>query len=203
MGRAYEYIVFDLGNTLIRFDHKISAGKIAQLSNIDAAKVYDTFFDSGITRPFERGHLSPAEFHRKAAALLGFDIPFEEFKKIWNDIFWADDDMCELARELKKNYKLVLLSNISSLHYEHIRNKFDIINIFDEVILSFEVGAIKPERKIFDELVRRAGGAREKLFYIDDREDLIAAASGMGIESVRFENVYKLRDLMKEKGIID
>jgi putative hydrolase of the HAD superfamily len=203
MKKRYEYIVFDLGNTLIRFDHNISANKIAKAFNIDAKKIYDTFFDSGITRPFEQGKVSPGEFHLNASQLLGFNIPYDEFVKIWNDIFWADDSMCALARQLKgAGYKLFLLSNISKLHFEHIRKKFDIIEIFDELILSYKVGAIKPERKIFDEVIKRAGGNKERLLYIDDREDLIAAAISLGIDSVKFENVDKLRDIMQEKGIL-
>ena len=195
-------MVFDLGNTLIRFDHNISAAKIAGAFNIDLKKVYDTFFDSDITRPFERGELSPEEFHAKASDLFSMELSYDEFVDIWNDIFWEDRDMCALARRLKKSYKLMLLSNISVLHYEHIRKRFNIIDIFDEVILSFQVGAIKPERKIFDEVVRRAGGDKEKLFYIDDREDLIKAALELGIDSIRFESVDTLRDTMKKKGIL-
>jgi glucose-1-phosphatase len=203
MKKKYEYIVFDLGNTLIRFDHNISANKIAKRFNVDAKKIYDTFFDSGITRPFERGHLTPKEFHTKAAELLGFDLPYEEFVEIWNDIFWADEEMCTLARQLKKSgYKLFLLSNISMLHFEHINKKFDIMHIFDELILSYKVGAIKPERKIFDEVVKLAGGNREGIFYIDDREDLIKAATDLGIDAIRFETIDKLRDVMKKKGIL-
>lgn len=201
MNKKYEYIVFDLGNTLIRFDHNISSGKIAKAFNVDLKKMYDTFFDSDITRSFERGGLTPREFHLKAGQLLGFDIPYDDFVKIWNDVFWEDSAMCELARKLKKKYKLMLLSNISLLHFEHIRKKFDIIEIFDELVLSYEVGAIKPERKIFDEVVKRAGGEKKGLFYIDDREDLIKAALEMGIDSVRFENIDKLLTVMKEKGI--
>ncbi|MBU0604779.1 MAG: HAD family phosphatase [Candidatus Omnitrophica bacterium] len=202
MKKSYEYIVFDLGNTLIRFDHNISANKIAKASNIDAKKVYDTFFDSGITRPFERGTLSPIEFHAKTSKYLGLDLPYHDFVDIWNDIFWEDREMCTLARELKKRYKLILLSNISALHFEHIRKKFSIIDIFDELVLSYRVGAIKPERKIFDEVVKRAGGNREGLFYIDDREDLVKEALLLGIDSTRFENIDKLRNVMKEKGIL-
>jgi len=202
MKNRYEYIVFDLGNTLIRFDHNISAGKIAKAFNVDVKKVYDTFFDSDITRPFERGELSPAEFHAKASRFLGLDLPYGDFADIWNDIFWQDAEMCALARELKKKYKLILLSNISVLHFEHIRKKFDIINIFDEIVLSYQVGAIKPERKIFDEVIKRAGGNRSGLFYIDDREDLVKVASELGIDSVKFENIDKLREIMKEKGIL-
>lgn len=202
MKKRYDHMVFDLGNTLIRFDHNISAKKIAKAFNVDAKKVYDTFFDSDITRPFERGTLSPAEFHARAAHLLGLDLPYKDFVDIWNDIFWEDTRMCELARELKNKYKLILVSNISVLHFEHINKKFDIIQIFDELVLSYKVGAIKPERKIFDEVVKRAGGNREGIFYIDDREDLVKAALELGIDSVRFENIDKLRDIMKKKGIL-
>ncbi len=203
MKKRYDHIVFDLGNTLIRFDHNISANKIAKAFNVAAKKVYDTFFDSGITRPFERGALSPKEFHAKTSEHLGLDLPYSDFVDIWNDIFWEDRQMCALARKLKKSYKLILLSNINVLHFKHIRKKFSIIDIFDELVLSYQVGAIKPERKIFDEVVKRAGGNRKGLFYIDDREDLVEEALRLGIDSTRFENIAKLRKIMKAKGVLD
>jgi putative hydrolase of the HAD superfamily len=202
MKKRYKYMVFDLGNTLIRFDHNISANKIAKAFNVTVKKIYDTFFDSGITRPFERGELSPREFHAKTSEYLGLDISYADFVGIWNDIFWEDREMCALARKLKKRYKLILLSNINALHFKYIRNKFSIIGIFDELVLSYKVGAIKPERKIYDEVVRRAHGKREELFYIDDREDLVKEALRLGIDSTRFEDVDKLRRVMKEKGIL-
>lgn len=196
-------IVFDLGNTLIRFDHNISARKIANLFCLDSKEIYKTFFDSLITRDFETGLISPREFYRKATHLLGVKMPYTDFVSIWNDIFWEDEGTCKLARQLKKKgYKLFLLSNVNRLHFEHIRKKFDIIKIFDEVILSFVVGAAKPERVIFDDVVRRAGGDKRKLLYIDDREDLVKEAKAIGIDSIKFENAGKLKNILKEKGVL-
>ena len=129
-------------------------------------------------------------------------IPYRDFVGIWNDIFWEDARMCELARELKKSYKLFLLSNINRLHFEHIRRKFAIIGIFDELILSFVVGAIKPDRIIYDDVIRRSGGRKDRLLYIDDREDLVTEAIRMGIDSIRFDGVDKLRETMKQKGVL-
>ncbi|MFH1189568.1 MAG: HAD family phosphatase [Candidatus Omnitrophota bacterium] len=202
MKNGYDHIVFDLGNTLIRFDHNISANKIAKVSRFDAKKIYDTFFDSDITRPFERGAITPLEFYKRISEHLGLSLPFGAFTDIWNDIFAADDGMCALARELKKRYKLILLSNINELHFEFIRKKFSIVGIFDELVLSYQVGAIKPERKIYDEVIRAAGGKREGIFYIDDREDLVKAAIDIGIDSTKFEDIGKLRDVMENKGIL-
>ena len=201
--KTYDYIVFDLGNTLIRFDHTISAKKFANLFRIDSKKIYDMFFDSAITRDFESGRISSKEFHKRASAFLKVKMPYKDFVDIWNDIFWEDTGMCELARELKKSYKLFLLSNINRLHFEHIRKKFDIINIFDELILSFVVGAIKPEQLIYDDVVERAGGDKTKILYIDDREDLIKESTRLGIDSIRFNNdIAELRDILTRKGVI-
>ncbi|MFA5146285.1 MAG: HAD family hydrolase [Candidatus Omnitrophota bacterium] len=202
MDKEYGTIVFDLGNTLIRFDHNISAGKIANLCRRESKKIYDTFFDSGMTRAFEKGEISPREFYERARSALGFHLPYKDFVAIWNDIFWEDEGCCKLARRLKENHRLFLLSNINRLHFEYINKKFDIIKIFDEVILSFLVGAIKPDKAIFDDVIRRAGGDRSSLLYIDDREDLIKEARILGIDSIRYEGADKLSASLAEKGLL-
>lgn len=199
--RQYDVIVFDLGNTLIRFDHRIAARKISSRFDIDPAKIYDAFFDSEITRDFEKGLITPKDFHRKAEGLLGFKLPYKEFVDIWNDIFWEDRHSCEIARKLKKEYKVFLLSNVNRLHFEFIIKKFDIMKIFDEIVASFAVGAMKPDSRIYDHVVKRARCDRSKILYIDDREDLIKAARRMGIDSIRYENPAKLKNSLRSRGI--
>ncbi|MFH0763788.1 MAG: HAD family hydrolase [Candidatus Omnitrophota bacterium] len=201
MNKRYSVIVFDLGNTIIRFDHNISAKKVANLFRLDSKKIYDVFFDSEITRAFEKGEISPREFYRRASSLLAVKMPYKDFVAIWNDIFWEDKEACGLVRRLKKSYRLFLLSNINRLHFEYIEKKFDIIKIFDEIILSYLVGATKPDKLIFEDVIRRAGGRKESLLYIDDREDLIKEALALGIDSIRFENANKLKEALRERDI--
>ena len=202
MDKGYSVIVFDLGNTLIRFDHNISAKKIANLCRLDSGKIYDSFFDSELTRAFEKGQVSPREFYSRACRLLNINIPYRDFVAIWNDIFWEDKEACSLARRLKESsYRLFLLSNVNRLHFEWIKKKFDIVNIFDEVILSFVVGAIKPDRLIFDHVVTLSGRDKSELLYIDDREDLVKEARSLGIDSIRYEGAAKLESEFKKMGI--
>lgn len=201
MTKKYSVIIFDLGNTLIRFDHNISAKKLAGLFRIDQEKIRGLFFDSELTRLFEKGLISAKEFYTRATDFLGIKIPYKDFVSIWNDIFWEDEESCRIARSLKRNYKLFLLSNVNKLHFEYIKKKFDIIEIFDEVILSFAVGAMKPEARIFEDAVTRAGGDKSAVLYIDDREDLIKEAREFGIESIRFEGAEKLKKELEERGV--
>jgi putative hydrolase of the HAD superfamily len=200
--KEYDVIVFDLGNTLIRFDHRIAVRKIARFSKLEPSEIYDMFFDSELTRAFEKGLITPREFHRDAAKLLGVKLPFGQFAAIWNDIFWEDSHACDIARKLKKDYRVFLLSNVNRLHFEFIIKKFGIMKIFDEIVASFAVGAMKPEKKIYDHVVRKARCDRSKILYIDDREDLIKAARRMGIDSIRFEGAEKLRESMKKLGVL-
>jgi glucose-1-phosphatase len=200
--KRYSVIIFDLGNTLIKFDHSISAKKFANLFHIDSEEVRRLFFDSNLTQAFERGQISPKVFHARISERLGVSIPFKDFVAIWNDIFWLDEGSCAIARRLKKDYRLFLLSNISRLHYEYIVKKFDILKIFDEIIVSFAVGAIKPEKRIFEDAVRRAGGDKSAVLYIDDRDDLIKEAAAFGIESIRYEGSERLEKDLEERGVI-
>jgi FMN phosphatase YigB (HAD superfamily) len=142
------------------------------------------------------------QFYTKASELLGIELAYEDFVNIWNDIFWEDEGTCDIVRELKDKYKLFLLSNVNRLHFEYIEKKFDIIKLFDELILSFVVGAMKPEALIYETVVKKAGGNKSGILYIDDREDLIKAATSMGIDSIRFEGADKLKELLRFKKVI-
>ncbi|MEI6863695.1 MAG: HAD family hydrolase, partial [Candidatus Omnitrophota bacterium] len=164
--------------------------------------IYQTFFDSPHTRAFEKGEILSGEFYIGIKELLGLKLDYDEFVPIWNNIFWEDEVSCDIARRLKNNgYTLFLLSNVNKLHFEFIERKFNIINIFDEMILSYVVGSMKPEKAIFNEVIRRAGGSGNKILYIDDRDDLIKQASAMGINSIRFEGGEKLELELKDRGI--
>jgi len=198
----YPIIVFDLGNTLIRFDHNIAADKVRNLSKASYDTIYQTFFDSHHTRAFEKGEILSGEFYSGIKSALGLELDYDQFVPIWNNIFWEDEVSCSIARRLKsKGYTLFLLSNVNKLHFEFIERKFNIINIFDEIILSYIIGAIKPEKAIFDDVIRRAGGDKTKILYIDDREDLIKEARALGINSIKFEGGEKLEIELAKMGI--
>jgi len=199
----YPIIAFDLGNTLIRFDHNIAAKKISHLIKVPYEALYQAFFDSPYTRAFEKGEIEERKFYEWIKAALGLDLTYEEFVPVWNEIFWEDEASCNIARRLKADgHRMFLLSNVNKLHFEYIKDKFGIIGIFDELILSYKVGAMKPEKAIFEEVVRRAGGDMAQILYIDDREDLIKEASALGIRSIRFEGAEKLEKKLKDIGVV-
>ncbi len=198
-------IIFDLGNVLIGFDHRIGVEKILKHTSKSTQEIYDLFFDSVFTREFEKGRISCGEFFDRVKGLLGLEIGYEEFLPIWNEIFFAKPEMEEFIASLNSGRKLVLLSNVNQLHYEYLTSAFpSAFNLFrpDNIIPSFRTGFMKPDREIYELALTLCGAKAEEVVYVDDRADLIEAASGYGIPSIRFKDVNQLKQEFLNLGII-
>lgn len=199
-------IIFDLGNVLVGFDHRIAVRRILKHTSKSEREIYDLFFDSGLTREFEKGKITPGEFFKQVKSLLGLNLEFKEFLPIWNEIFFSKPESEEFIVSLNSGLKLVLLSNINKLHYDYIRNAFSsAIALFgpENVIPSYITGFVKPEREIYNLAIRKTGQAIENIVYVDDRGDLVETARGYGLRAIQFQNIGQLRQEFQNLGVIE
>lgn len=200
MSRRIETIIFDLGRVIIDFDHHLATQRLSKISDFDEARLFDLIFTSDLERSLDRGEISPEEFHKKIGQEVKID--FEEFKAIWNEIFFPpEEEMVTLLGNLKGRYRLYLLSNTNLLHFEYVRDKYEILGIFEEYILSYQLGVRKPDEKIFLEALRRSGSPPQRCIYIDDIKEFVQAATKIGMKGIHFEDVKKLRRKLQEYGM--
>jgi len=180
-------IFSDLGKVVLWFDNNIfyqrmtahcakSVGEIREI--VHSSPEFYTLFD--------RGGLTPREFYRRAVAILGARIGYDEFVAAYVDIFSRNQSVIDLYKRLKGRHRLILLSNTDPLRFGFVRERFPDILFFDEYVLSYEVGALKPEAEIFWEAVRRAGVSPEACVLIDDLEENIRAASALGLKAIHY-----------------
>lgn len=202
--RRPKLILCDLGNVLINFDHRIAVRRILPFAKKDFDEIYRIFFDSPLTKDYEEGRVSSRAFYRGLAREIGLSgISYKEFSGIWNEIFFANAGMIEVLEDLKRSYRLHLVSNINELHYRYIEKKFPRhIEIFDQVYLSFTVGERKPAFEIYRRAVEEAGVKYSEALYTDDRLDLIACAKKLGIPSVVFKGVEDFKKQLKKRGVL-
>jgi putative hydrolase of the HAD superfamily len=146
--------------------------------------------------------MSSLEFFSELRDKFALTITFEEFKDIWNPIFWENPRVIEAIEYLKaKGYPLFLLSDTNELHFAHIIDQYPIVHAFDEWILSFEVGAKKPEKRIYDVIFEKMDVDGSDVFYVDDLERNVEAARSLGIEGLVFRDAEDLWRALKDKGI--
>lgn len=198
--------VFDLGNVILPFEHRQIAVKLRERSalkgDFTAEEMFRYMFDfvGGLIDPYEEGIMSSLEFFERIRERFKITMTFQDFAGIWNPIFRHDPAVNEVILDLKeKGYPLFLLSNTNELHFSHIVDSYPIVHTFDEWILSFEVGAKKPKKRIYDMIFEKMDVAPKDVFYTDDMAGYVEAARAMGIDGVVFETSDQLRRALRER----
>jgi putative hydrolase of the HAD superfamily len=201
--RKYSAIVFDLGKVLIPFDYTPAINKLNQIES-GLGNRFIEFYKSNYHchRDFERGKISENDFVNNMLEVVNHKLDAETFKKYYADIFSLNEDVISLLPILKKDYKLFLLSNTDSIHQKYGWQKYDFLKYFDELILSHEVGSVKPEEKIYRAVEEASGLPSEKHFYIDDIQEYVDAAINIGWDAVVFEGYNTLIADLHKREII-
>jgi putative hydrolase of the HAD superfamily len=201
--RKYSAIVFDLGNVLIPFDYFILINKLNKVED-DLGNRFIEFYKSNYDfhRDFERGEITESDFIKKMLEITDNKIDKETFCSYYAEMFSMNEDVISLLPKLKKNYKLYLLSNTNSIHKKYGWDKYKFIEYFDKLILSFEVGAVKPEEKIYRAVEKVSGLPSEEHFFIDDIQEYVDSAKKIGWDAVQFVDYQKLISDLNERNIL-
>ena len=197
----YDSILCDLGNVLVNFDHRIAVKKILHCTKKNEQDIYQLFFDSGITKDYEEGRISSADFFKRVKDSLELDMDYGAFLPAWNDIFFEtplNKKIQNFLKKIKTKYKIAMISNINETHYEFLKQKMPIFAEFDRLILSYEVGFRKPAPEIYNAALESLCTSASRAFYIDDRADLIEAASRFGIKGIAFDGEEAFEKIKEE-----
>ena len=203
-----DLFVFDLGNVILPFEHRQIASKLWQRSRnsgkLTEEDIFRDLFDleNGTINRYEEGLSSSEEFFLEVRKRYGLALEFEEFSEIWNNIFWDNPEVNEIIMYLKaKGYPIFLLSNTNELHFSYVLDRYPIVHVFDEWILSFEVGAKKPHKRMYDAIFEKTDVEREKVLYIDDIDAYVSAARSYGIQGLVYKSPDDLWKVLRQHGI--
>lgn len=195
-------IVFDLGNVLIPFDYNKIVENLNKIEGGLGQRFYNLYRDNyDIHRKYERWELTDDEFLDIMTGWIDNKVSREDFCRIYSDLFVVNEDTTALLPDLKKNYTLVVLSNTNYIHQKYGWEQYEFIKHFDKLILSHEVGAIKPEEKIFRAVESFTGKPSEEHLFIDDIAEYAEGAKNFGWDSIQFTTHEKLLEEFQQRGI--
>ena len=197
-----EAILFDLGKVLIDFNFETGVQALHASCSISRNRFEEVLWDENSIRRYERGEISTGDFHAylRETADLSMDLP--AFCRTWSSVFLPDLIVSEnLLAALKRKYPLILVSNTNEAHVDFIRSNYRVLDYFDRHVFSYEVGSLKPDRKIFEHAIAVSGHPAESLFFADDREENVLMAAEMGMTAHQFKSESKLIDALQEAGV--
>jgi putative hydrolase of the HAD superfamily len=207
-------IYFDLGNVLVGFSHERMVRQMAEVAGVSPDLVRHVLFaDEGPDCPqwqVEDGRLDVDGYYEYVCERTGCRPDRRALEHAACDIFWPLDETGALVRRLAgAGHRLGILSNINPLHWGFICDgRFPLLQRagepggpFEMTVLSYEVGAMKPDPRIYAAAAARAGVPAGELFFVDDRAENVAGALAAGLDAVPFVGVGQLIADLRERGV--
>jgi len=198
---AITTILFDLGKTLVDFDFEPVNQRLTESSKLSAEVAKQRTKDR--YNAFCRGEMTAVEWQKFIETDYNLPMSSEEFRRFWADIFWPIDKMFELAHRTKKHYRQYLLSNTDEIHLpwcmERYAERFE--GLLDGMILSYEAGAIKPDRRIFEYGTERFDLVPEACVFIDDLPENIEAARDFGMHGIVITSPAQVESELQALGV--
>jgi glucose-1-phosphatase len=194
-------VIFDLGRVIVPFDFHRGYARIEALCGIPAASIPARIATTGLVPRFERGEIESREFVRQFAEHLNLRVTYDQFCEAWCAIFLPETLVPEeLLAALRRHYRLLLLSNTNAIHFEMIRKNYPILRHFHSLILSYEVGAMKPSPLIYRRAIEEAECGAEECFFTDDMPEYVEGARREGIDAVQFQSAAQIEEELKNRG---
>jgi FMN phosphatase YigB (HAD superfamily) len=199
-------LIFDFGNVIAFFDYLRFCNRLGARLGRTGEDVQAQLLEHGFAEMhlcFEAGTLTSDAFAGRVTGVLGLSLPLEEFARDWNDIFWLNEPVSRLIARLKsRGYTLILGSNTNCLHASFYRRGFaSTLDHFDALVLSYEVGCLKPDRRFYEACAAAAGALAGECVFIDDVAENVLGARRAGLQSLQYVDMAGLVDGLRGLGV--
>jgi len=130
-------------------------------------------------------------------------IPKDEIGQQVDAALIMNDPLIErIVKPLAKTARRAILTNANRDWLRQPLRRDGIGRNFDEIVISAEVGAVKPDQKIFDITLGRLGVAATEAVFIDDSAGNVEAAARMGITAIQYNGIDALEERMRSLQLL-
>ena len=200
-------VFLDIGGVLIGLDNEPALKRISEFSRLEVQEFTRRLNENSRIAAYEAGELTTEEFFEHHCELLEMKITLEEFKEIWSSVFVFDSPANGMVspglfEELKRNCRLIALSNTNEMQFTYLVSCHPLVGQFHDQILSYQMGCLKPDPEIYRLALHKAGCSPSATLFVDDLPENVEAARRLGIQGVLFEGEEKLRRELKILGLL-
>ena len=179
-------VYFDLGGVILRTEFQAPRQHLAERLGMEYEDIARIVFEGETSQQASIGRITEAEHW--AAILRRLHLPVTELQAVRDEFFAGDildRNLLDFMRGLKQTVKVGLISNAwSGLRPWIISNKFD--DAFDVMIISAEVGVMKPDPRIYQVALEQLDMAPAEAVFLDDFIRNVEGARAAGMQAIHF-----------------
>lgn len=202
MSWPFQTFLFDMGNVLTFFSHSLMQQQMAELLGTTPEEIRRRIFDSSLQWDFERGRITEHEFHAALEEMFHCRVGRNELRTAVADIFELNTSIVPVLDALKgRGVRLVLMSNTCVTHLQWVREKYDVLDRFDDFVVSYEAGAIKPEDPIYELALSKIECAPEECLYTDDIAAYVEKGKSFGLQGEVFTTTERFLSQLRKRNV--
>ena len=203
-------IIFDFGGVILNINADLIGESIARAGVKNVAAAHLKIIEKDLYHRIERGEIDPQKFYFELRKIFGITITDERIKEAWNAmVLDMPAERVKLLEKVRKNYRILMLSNTNSIHYEKYREELEkkfgykhFAEIFEKAYFSHLIGSRKPETPIFEHIIHDASIVPGESIFIDDVFENIEAAEQSGLIGLHLREGIEVTDLFDEQGLL-
>jgi len=198
-------IIFDLGNVVFEINNQNVFKYWAHVTSLPEEFFADHHIPDMIFHQFERGELTPEEFHRVLITSKDVDLSFEDFSDGWNAIYGeAYPEVHNVLQKLSDKVFLVALTNTNELHYKVWMHKYaETLKYFKKLFISSQLGFRKPEFRAFKYVLEECQAKPCETLFFDDVLENITKAHELGIHAVQVSEPSDITTELQRRRLIN
>ena len=196
-------VVFDLGNVLIAWDPHPAVARavgVEQATRFLADEEFDFMawnHEQDAGRSWDEGEAAALKSHPH------WELAIRAYRANYSEsLIGAIESTVQIVRELHAaGIPLFALTNWSEELFPVARERFDFLNLFEDIVVSGQVGVAKPDPEIFAILQKRIGHSLSDCVFIDDSLRNVEAAAAAGLDAIHFTDTGHLRQDLAGRGL--
>lgn len=194
-----EGVIWDLGGVIVRTEDLAPRDALARRLGLSRAEIEHIVFESDARFSAQLGEVDGTAHMQAVSEKFGLSLP--EFRQHFFGGDRVDQALVSFVRGLRLRRKTALLSNALSNLRTYLAEEWKISDAFDLIVISAEVGMLKPDPAIYQLALDRLGVVAAEAVFVDDVPANVEAAVQIGIHGIVFESSQQaLADLRSLLG---
>jgi HAD superfamily hydrolase (TIGR01549 family) len=200
-------IIFDLGGVILNIDYGQTANAFKKIGVTNFDEIYSQAKQGQVFDKLETGKLSIEEFSNYMKEFVP-SLKSIDIDKAWNAMLLdLPVQRIDLLKELKKGYRLFLLSNTNEIHIKAFRKmikssygEYILDDIFEQQYYSSEIGMRKPNVDCLQYVLDQNGLEPSETLFIDDSMQHVEGARKLKIKAYHLKQEEDITTLFLDKA---
>ena len=196
-------IIFDFGGVILNIDYNKTAEAFERLGVTNFEEMYSQKNADHLFSQLEKGNINEEDFYAAFIKSSNLTLTNHQIKTAWNAMLLDyRKEALKTIEHIRPKYKLFLLSNTNSIHHKAFSNVYQSFSggkhfddYFDKAYYSHQLGMRKPDKDIYELVIKENALVPSQTLFIDDSVQNIETAKQLGLQTILLQPGANIQDL--------